>query len=142
MFDDMLTFEEPLGKIDTVEMQTGKTELVRKQPQHINYLYRGPKLAKYSLLEYALCVDVTAKPQRKDEEVEDEEKTKSGPTPRVSIEFDPDHPTAYAHIQRLRKPCTKFPFPVPIIIPQLLPSTTTRTPTPSNIGASRSSTGF
>ena len=116
MFDDMLTFEEPLGKIDTVEMQTGKTELVRKQPQHINYLYRGPKLAKYSPLEYALCVEVTAKPQWKDEEVEDKEKTKSGPTPRVSIEFDPDHPTAYAHIQRLRKPSTKFPFPVPIVV--------------------------
>ncbi len=100
----MVPLDDPLPGIDVVKKENGETTLVRKQLQHINYLYRGPKLTKYSPLEYAVCTEVTHKKKEKD--------GIRGPTPRVSVDFDPDHPLAKTHTQRLRIPGATFPVPI------------------------------
>jgi hypothetical protein len=85
MFDDMEPIDETWTQdIDIISDKNGKKTVVRVPPQHINYIFRGPDLAKYSPLEYAVCVTIDKKRKKRN--------NIHGRRPRPSFDFDPGHP--------------------------------------------------
>lgn len=106
IFDDMTPFPEPRDT-RVIKDTNGEKLVIRMEPQHINYVHRGTELAEYSPLEYAVCVTIAEKGKSKSDEAKDNIR---GRPPRLSFDFDKDHPLADNYTQHLR--FDKFPIPI------------------------------